>query len=101
MLHPLDTMQHRLYSKSIMQHKEYLTIPELAKIMGLSRSQVFRKVQAGLIPHQKVGRIYLISKDYANSILGDLTEEDQKQIEKAVKKVVRQYGDVIKKLGAE
>lgn len=85
----------------MMQHKEYLTIPELAKIMGLSRSQVFRKVKAGLIPHQQVGRVYLIPREYADSILGQLTEGDQKQIEKAVKKVVHQYGEVIKKLGTE
>lgn len=86
-----------------MQHEKYLTIPELAKIIGLSRSQVFRKVQAGLIPHQKVGRINLISKDYVNTVLalGNVTIEDQKEIEKAVKKVVSQYGDVIKKLGAQ
>lgn len=86
-----------------MQQEKYLTIPEFAKIVGLSRSQVFRRVKAGLIPYQKVGRIYLISRDYTDTVfaLGDLSEGDQKEIENAVKKVVSQYGDVIKKLGAE
>ena len=86
-----------------MQHENFLTVPELAEKMGLSRSQVFRRVQAGLIPHQKAGRIYLIPKEYADTVLalGELTKKDQQQVEKAVKKVVHQYGDVIKKLGAE
>ncbi len=84
-----------------MQHKNFYTVPELAKIIGLSRSQIFRRVQANLIPHQKAGRIYLVPRSYVDSVLGEITTEDQKEIEKAVKKVIRQYGDVIKKLGEE
>ncbi len=84
-----------------MIQKEFVTIPELAKKIGLSRMQVFRQVKANLIPHQRVGHEYLIPKEYVDSIMGEMTAKDQKEIEKAVKKIVRQYGDVIKKLGAE
>lgn len=84
-----------------MQHQDFYTIPDLAKLIGLSRSQVFRRVKANLIPHQKVGHEYLIPKEYVDSILGEMTVSDQKKIEKAVNRVIRQYGDVIKKLGEQ
>ena len=80
---------------------KFITIPRLAKEIGLSRSQVFRKVKAGEIPAHKIGRIFLVPKDYADSILGIMTEKDKKLIIKAVDKTIKEYGEVLKKLGKE
>lgn len=80
---------------------EFISVPELAKILGLSRSQTFRRVQSGEIPAQKVGRTYLISKDYAAGLTGDVASTDQGEIRQAVKKTISQYGDVLKQLGKE
>jgi excisionase family DNA binding protein len=78
---------------------DFLTITELAKIMNLSRVQIFRKIKAGQIPAQRVGNIFLIPKDFADSFSGEMTAKDEKTIESGVKKIFKEYGSVIKKLG--
>ncbi len=80
----------------------YLTIPQLAKIMGISRVTVYRKVKAGQIPAVKVGHTYIISDAEITKVLSrKLSPEDKKRIEAAVNKVVKEYGEVLKLLGRE
>jgi excisionase family DNA binding protein len=82
--------------------KKHLTIPEFADLLGISRIAVYKKVKAGKIPAEKIGRNYVITDKIANEILGkELSESKKKQIDLAVKKVVRQYGKLLKKLGSE
>jgi excisionase family DNA binding protein len=82
--------------------KKHLTIPELAALLGISRIAVYKKVKAGKIPAEKVGRNYVITDKTVNQILGkELSENKKKQIDLAVKKVVKQYGPLLKKLGSE
>jgi len=80
----------------------YVTVPELAKILGLSRIAVYKQVRKGQIKAVRIGRNYAISRKYVESILGKtLGSRDKKQIDAAVKKVVREYGSVLKMLGRE
>ena len=82
--------------------KKYLTIPEFADLLGISRIAVYKKVKAGKIPAEKVGRNYVITDKTVNQILGkELSENKKKQIDLAVKKVIKQYGPLLKKLGSE
>lgn len=99
MLHSLDIIQQKLYININMQQKEFYTTSEAADIIGLSRSQVFRKLKAGKIPYKKVGRYHLIPRSFIDSFLGKLAQEDKKEIKSAVKKTIREYGEVIKMLG--
>jgi excisionase family DNA binding protein len=39
----------------------YLTIPQLAKILGISRIAVYKKVKKGIIPGKKIGRNFVVS----------------------------------------
>ena len=81
---------------------DYITIPQLAKILGLSRVAVYKKVKKGEIPSKKAGRLYLISYDYVRKITGaELDAAAKREIEKAVHKTVREYGEVLKMLGDE
>ena len=82
-----------------MSNKKFLSITELAEIMGLSRVQVFRKIKAGRIPAEKIGNSYAIPADFAASVVGKMTTKDERVIERGVAKVVKEYGEVIKKLG--
>jgi len=85
-----------------MKNREYITIPQLAKFLGVSRIAVFKKVKKGQIEAMKIGRNYAIPKRYIADILGStLNEKDKKEIDRAVKKTVREYGDVLKLLGKE
>lgn len=81
---------------------QYLSIPELAKILGISRIAVFQKVKKGQIKAVKIGRNYAIPRKYLNQITGnELGQNEKVAIEKAVKRTVREYGDVLKRLGKE
>ena len=84
------------------RQKEYITIPELAKIMGLSRVAVFKKVKKGQIKAMRIGRNYAVPKEYVEEILGKaLNQDDKKEIDTAVKRTVREYGQTLKLLGRE
>ncbi|UCC79084.1 MAG: excisionase family DNA-binding protein [Candidatus Zixiibacteriota bacterium] len=82
--------------------KKYITIPRLAELLGVSRIAIYKRVRSGEIPAKKVGRTYIITDETVNKILGKkLTQQRKKRIEDAVKKTVREYGEVLKKLGRE
>jgi len=89
-----------------MGENEYISIAQLAKLLGISRIAVYKKVKQGKIKAIKVGRSFAISKEYVNKNLinvsgSPLLEEEKKGIEKAVKRTVEEYGEVLKRLGRE
>ena len=85
-----------------MRDAGYITIQELAKILGISRIAVYKKVKKGQIKAMRIGRNYAIPKKYISNILGKALNDRQKQeIDTAVKKTVREYGEVLKLLGRE
>lgn len=57
-----------------MERKEFYSIPELAKMMHISRIAVYKKVKKGQIKAKKTGRDYTISFDEAGSFM--LREEE-------------------------
>jgi len=84
------------------EDKAYITIPQLARILGLSRIAVYKKVKKGEIRAVRIGRNYAIPKNKMAGILGKtLTEDDKREIDRAVKKTVREYGEVLRLLGNE
>ena len=85
-----------------MKKSEYLTIPQLAKILGVSRIAVYRKVKKGQIKAVKIGKNFAIPQKQIAAILGkSLHQADKKEIDSAVKKTVKEYGQVLKLLGSE
>lgn len=85
-----------------MKKSEYVTIPQLAKILGLSRVAVYRKVKKGQIKAVRIGRNYAIPKKYIMNILGKaLNQQDKRLIDDAVKKTVKEYGEVLRLLGSD
>jgi excisionase family DNA binding protein len=85
-----------------MRQGEYLSIPQLAKILGLTRIAVYKKVKNGQIKAIRIGRIYAIPKSGIISILGKvLGDKEKKEIDRAVKRIVKEYGEVLKLLGRE
>jgi excisionase family DNA binding protein len=85
-----------------MANEKYLTIPELAKLLGVSRIAIYNRVKKGQIPATKIGRTYVITDQTIASILGKkVTRSRKKGIDAAVRKTVREYGEVLKQLGKE
>jgi excisionase family DNA binding protein len=85
-----------------MKKGEYLTIPQLAEILGISRVAVYKKVKKGQIKAVKIGRAYAIPQKQIGAILGKtLRQQDKKEIDRAVAKTIKEYGHTLKLLGSE
>ena len=85
-----------------MTTERYITIPELARLLGVSRIAIYNRVKKGQIPAIRIGRNYVITDKTMTEILGKkTTEEGKKRIDVAVDRTVREYGEVLKLLGKE
>lgn len=84
-----------------MDKKFYSTI-EIAKMLGISRIAVFKKIKSGEIKAQKVGRSFVIDGGSLAGIVGAaLTDNKKKEIERSVDRTIKEYGEALKLLGAE
>jgi excisionase family DNA binding protein len=85
-----------------MKNKDFISIPELAKILGISRIAAYKQVKSGKIKGIKVGRNFIVPAQNLPFILGEaLGKEGKNEIEKAVKKTVKEYGETLKLLGKD
>jgi excisionase family DNA binding protein len=85
-----------------MAHEKYITIPELAKLLGVSRIAIYKRVKKGEIPATKIGRTYVITDQTIAEILGkEVTSRGKEKIDAAVRRTVREYGSVLKQLAQE
>jgi excisionase family DNA binding protein len=84
----------------------FISVAELAKMLGISRIAVFNKIKKGQIPAHKIGRSYAISMEEVTSLMNGhnsevLTEDKKEEIKQAVEKVVNEYGETLRLLGKE
>ncbi len=85
-----------------MERSRYMSIQELATILGISRIAVYKKVKKGEIKAIRIGRSFAIPRKYIDNITGkSLGAKEKSRIDVAVKKTVKEYGDVLKLLGRE
>ncbi|MBU1127306.1 helix-turn-helix domain-containing protein [Patescibacteria group bacterium] len=84
-----------------MKNKRFLSTTELAKILKISRVAVYKKIKRGEIEAIKVGRNFIIDKKLLGSIFNEeLTKKEKLEIEKSVKKTIKEYGETLRLLGA-
>ena len=82
--------------------EQFISIPQLAKILGISRIAVYHKVVAGKIKAIRIGRNYAIPVEILQEIVGkELSESQKTKIKEVVRRTVREYGDVLRRLGNE
>ncbi len=85
-----------------MKNKEYMSIPEAAKLLQLTRQAVHKKVKNGQIKAIRIGRNYAIPiKGLIGIINKNLQAEDKDKIRSIVRRVVEEYGETLKLLGDE
>lgn len=85
-----------------MNQEQYYSTVEAAKLLGISRIAVFNQIKNGKIKAKKVGRNYIINRADIEILLDkSLNKRLKKQIEDAVKKTVKEYGETLKMLGNE
>lgn len=84
-----------------MANQQFLSTTQLAEILGVSRIAVYKKIVSGEIKALKVGRNFIIDRHLLGDILNQkVTPQQEIEIEKAVKKTVKEYGQTLKLLGA-
>lgn len=84
------------------QKIQYLSTAELAKLLHVSRIAVFKKIQSGKIKAFKIGRNYVIPMEEVLSAIGTFISPEKKtEIDKVVKKAVKEYGEAFRLLGKE
>lgn len=85
-----------------MSEKKYLTIPEVAKILGISRIAVYKKVRNGQMKAVKIGRNYAVASELVTGGADKkISGRDIDTTERAVKRTVAEYGEALKLLGQE
>ncbi|MDI6605844.1 MAG: helix-turn-helix domain-containing protein [Candidatus Omnitrophota bacterium] len=87
-----------------MKSTNYLSISEVAKLLGISRIAVYKKVKKGQIKAVRIGRSFAIpsrSISKHRDRYKTLNKLDKKNIRRAVKKTVREYGETLRLLGRE
>ena len=81
--------------------KRRIGTTEAARILGVSRVAVFKKIQKGQIEATKVGRNYVIDRRDLGDIYQEITPAAKTKINKAVNRTIREYGDVLERLGKD
>lgn len=82
--------------------KEYLSTAELAHLLGVSRVAIFKKIKAKKIKAFKIGRNYVIPIEEFYTAVGTfISPEKKSEMDDVVKKAVEEYGDALRRLGAE
>jgi excisionase family DNA binding protein len=81
--------------------KKYLTSGEAAKVLGISRIAVFKRIVSGKLKAKKIGGRYLIEEGHLGLARRELTAKDKERIQRTVQQVLKEYGSVIRKLGNE
>lgn len=61
-----------------METKQYVSTTELAKILGVSRIAIYKRVKKGQIKATRIGRSFAIPKKYAKNILGKELKEHKR-----------------------
>lgn len=79
--------------------KKFYSTAEVAELLHLDRTTVFKKIKSGEIKAEKIGRNYIIPAESLGSIFGKTVDDVTKNnINSSVDRVIRDYGETIKKL---
>lgn len=83
-----------------MKDKKFISTTELAKFLGISRIAVYKQIKNKKINAIKVGRNFVIDKKDLGGIFSDnLNQKEKMEIDKSVRKTVKEYGKTLKLLG--
>lgn len=83
-------------------NKSLFSTTEVAKLFGISRIAVFKKIKSGEIKAKKIGRNYVIDKKDLPDVLNkSLSESEKIIINDTVSQVISEYGETLKLLGKE
>lgn len=80
-------------------YKKFLSVSEVAQILGISRMHVLRKIKTGELVAEKIGKSYIIFSSSLPGLYQPITQTGKKKIKKIIDETMKEYGEVIRKLG--
>ena len=84
-----------------MGEKKYYTVTEAAKLLGVTRQAIHKRIKKGNLPHLKMGHQYLIPAETFNYITKRSSRSKIELVDKAVQKTVKEYAETLKLMAAE
>lgn len=84
--------------------KMFFSTSEVAKLLKVTRITIFQRIKNGSLKAEKFGRNYLIPREEIEHYLSDskkISETEKIQIQEAVERAVKEYGEAIRLLGRE
>lgn len=81
--------------------KNLISVKEAADILGYSRIHIVRLINSGTIKAIRIGRSYAVDKNSLGGIFKQITPVEEKILDKAMQRVIKEYTPVLKKLGSE
>lgn len=85
-----------------MDNQRLLSTMQAARLLGVSRITVFKRIQQGHIRATRVGRNYKIcAKDLPTSSRTALTKKERHRLDAVVDRAVKEYGETLRLLGQE
>lgn len=83
-----------------MDTKVFFSIPEAAKLIGVSRIYLYEQVKNGAVSAVKIGRNYGIAQGELDVLTHrKLTTLEKEDIAQSVGRTVKEYGETLHKLG--
>ncbi|MDP3881049.1 MAG: helix-turn-helix domain-containing protein [bacterium] len=75
---------------------------ELAKLLGISRQAVLKKIHSGELRARRVGRSFVINeKDLPSKVSKNLSPLEEELLDRAVDKTIKDYEETLRLLGKE
>jgi len=84
-----------------MKLENYISTTEAAEVMGISREAVLKQIKTGKLQAEKIAGNFLIDKNNLGTIYQEITPDQEKKVEKAVARVLKDYKATLIKLGKE
>lgn len=81
--------------------KTFYSGQEAAEACGVTRLTIGRWIKSGKIKAEKVGRTYVIPLSEIAKCMKEAPEDLRKEIQDAVKRVVKEYGETLDLLAKE
>lgn len=80
--------------------KDFYSTSQVAQILKISRIEVFRRIKTEKLKAEKVGRNYIIPRSAVVEALGkEIGTQKKEEINQAIKRAIRDYGETFKRLG--
>jgi excisionase family DNA binding protein len=83
-----------------MLQNRYISTKEASDALGFSRTHIIRLIKDGEIKAKKMDNQYLVDKN-SIGVLKGITQYEISSVRSSSSFALKQYGDIIKKLGSE